>query len=36
LLALADLPEGRWRRLQPGELVHEDGNAPATGRIHRS
>jgi len=35
-LELADLPEGRWRRLQPGELVHEDGNAPATGRIHRS
>ncbi len=35
-LALADLPEGRWRRLQAGELVHEDGNAPDIGRVHRS
>lgn len=34
-LELADLPEGRWRRLQPGELVHEDGQAPDTGRTPR-
>ncbi|MFZ0409771.1 MAG: pseudouridine synthase [Cyanobium sp.] len=35
-LALADLPEGRWRRLQPGELVHENGTTPDIGRISRS
>ncbi len=35
-LELADLPEGRWRRLQAGELVHEDGLAPDTSRIPRS
>jgi pseudouridine synthase len=34
-LELADLPEGRWRRLQPGELVPEDGQAPDTGRTPR-
>ena len=35
-LELADLPEGRWRRLQAGELVHEDGQAPDTSRTPRS
>ena len=35
-LELADLPEGRWRRLQADELVHEDGHAPDTSRIPRS
>jgi pseudouridine synthase len=34
-LELADLPEGRWRRVQAGELVHEDGSAPDTGRKPR-
>jgi pseudouridine synthase len=34
-LELADLPEGRWRRLQPGELVPEDGQTPDTGRTSR-
>ena len=34
-LELADLPEGRWRRVQAGELVPEDGSAPDTGRKPR-
>lgn len=29
---LADLPEGRWRRLQPGELFAQDAAAPAGDR----
>jgi pseudouridine synthase len=34
-LSLADLPEGRWRRLQPGELVHDNGPTPEIGRLPR-